>query len=105
MNSQFQLNMNAEMSKFPNVQDFDTQSLMSFGGQAGGFNSGFGNNEDFSSYLNNDYWNFENFQTVPPGAAPDFNNGDSMSTNVYSKNGPMSVSYTHLDVYKRQIQY
>lgn len=49
---------NVDTRGFSSDQDFDTQSLMSFGGQADPFNkAGFAAANELSSFLNNQMWN------------------------------------------------
>lgn len=56
--SSFPFNLGPEDGEFPHSQDFDTQSLMSFGGQGETLNNA---TNELSSYLNNQLWSSENY--------------------------------------------
>ncbi|QLG72644.1 hypothetical protein HG535_0D03520 [Zygotorulaspora mrakii] len=72
----YAFNLGAGASEFPSYQDFDTQSLMSFG-QAETFNNA---TKELSSYLNNQLWSTEN-----PAGRRDRANPANGSHNMHSQ--------------------
>ncbi|CCK69670.1 ATP-dependent RNA helicase NAM7 KNAG_0C05720 [Huiozyma naganishii CBS 8797] len=82
--NQFEIDVNTRTS----IDDFDLQSLMSFGAPEGAnaFNNVFTANDDFSSFLNNGYWNFQNVEQDTEAAKG--------NNNVYQKEGhPLNSNY------------
>lgn len=94
--SRFQFSIGTTAGEMPHIQDFDTQSLMSFGGNANMdlnmnassmFNNAFAASSELSSYLNNDYWNSNKYKV---SSMQDQN--ISVNTNTYHKD-----SYSQFD--------
>ncbi|GMM58129.1 ATP-dependent RNA helicase [Maudiozyma humilis] len=86
---QFNMGMVPDMKEFTGGNEFDTQSLMSFGvpGMSNGFDSTFAQNNDFSSYLNNGYWDINN-----GGATPQVDE----NSNIYnSERQPLDANYAN----------
>ncbi|KAH7589186.1 AAA domain [Nakaseomyces glabratus] len=78
----YNYNFGVEMGDLPNTNDMDTQSLLSFGGQAGNFSNLFSNDSEFNNYLNNEYWNYtRNGKNAKPSA-------QNFESNTYSNEGP-----------------
>lgn len=80
--NRFQFNQGLDTTDMPSNPDFDTQSLISFGGQGDfGFNNNsmFAASSDLSSFLNNQHWNSN---TLPQNVKQ-----DSSRENFYDRNG------------------
>ena len=86
---QFNMGMVPDMKEFTGGNEFDTQSLMSFGvpSASNGFDGAFAQNNDFSSYLNNGYWDVNS-----PGMVPQ----EDENTNIYdSEKQPLNANYAN----------
>ncbi|GCE99462.1 ATP-dependent RNA helicase [Zygosaccharomyces mellis] len=58
----FPFNLGPEVGEFSSPNDFDTQSLMSFGGQADTYNNVYAATNELASYLNNEAWNAKEYK-------------------------------------------
>jgi len=86
---QFNMGMIQDMQEFPSGDNFDTQSLMSFGGptMSNAYDNTFTQNNDFSSYLNNGHWDFDNYKQNPVSE-----NGEN--SNIYqSEKQPLNANF------------